>query len=113
MALRARQGWCLPWYSSHGSRFNCDFHVTLDESVAPTEHNFRPVTIPRDEQPGEGQDLSVFFRLGDEGFHTYSTDARGVEGLHNPTALLDLTPYGRQEDGKDSPAGWPQRPTYG
>ena len=27
--------------------------------------------------------------------------------------LLDLTPYGRQEDWEDSPLGWPQRPTYG
>lgn len=30
-----------PWYSSHGSDFNYDFHVTLDESVAPIEYNFR------------------------------------------------------------------------
>jgi Bacterial protein of unknown function (DUF899) len=28
-------------------------------------------------------------------------------------SLLDRTPYGRQEDFEDSPAGWPQRPTYG
>jgi predicted dithiol-disulfide oxidoreductase (DUF899 family) len=112
-AHRERQGWNLPWYSSHGSRFNYDFHVTFDESVAPTQHNFRPVMIPQDEQPGEGQGLSVFFRLGDEVFHTYSTYARGVEGLSNATAFLDVTPYGRQEEWEDSPAGWPQHPTYG
>jgi hypothetical protein len=27
--------------------------------------------------------------------------------------LLDMTVYGRQEDFEDSPAGWPQKPTYG
>lgn len=26
--------------------------------------------------------------------------------------LLDLTPYGRQEDWEDSPDGWPQTPPY-
>lgn len=112
-AYKARRGWTVPWYSSHGSTFNYDFHVTFDESVAPTEHNFRPVTIPADEQPGEGQGLSVFFRLGDDVYHTYSTYARGVEGLTNGYSFLDVTPYGRQEDWEDSPPGWPQRPTYG
>ena len=28
-------------------------------------------------------------------------------------ALLDVTPYGRQQDFEESPPGWPQRPTYG
>ena len=28
-------------------------------------------------------------------------------------ALLDMTPWGRQQDFEDSPAGWPQKPTYG
>ncbi|MBT2234656.1 DUF899 domain-containing protein [Nonomuraea sp. NEAU-A123] len=28
-------------------------------------------------------------------------------------SVLDLTPYGRQEDWEDSPPGWPQHPTYG
>jgi predicted dithiol-disulfide oxidoreductase (DUF899 family) len=27
------------------------------------------------------------------------------------TGILDLTPYGRQEDWEDSPPGWPQNPT--
>lgn len=27
--------------------------------------------------------------------------------------ILDLSPYGRQEDWEDSPPGWPQHPTYG
>ncbi len=112
-AYKEQQGWSVPWYSSYGSEFNYDFHATFDESVAPTEHNFRSVTIPADEQPGESHGLSVFFRLDDAVYHTYSTYARGVEGLTDPYSLLDVTPYGRQEDWEDSPSGWPQRPTYG
>ena len=27
-------------------------------------------------------------------------------------ALIDLLPYGRQEEWQDSPEGWPQSPTY-
>ena len=40
-AFRARMGWAVPFYSSHGSDFNYDFHVTLDESIAPVEYNYR------------------------------------------------------------------------
>ena len=120
-AYKARRGWGVPWYSSHGSRFNYDFHVTFDASVAPIEYNFRGVAEleqagmppPPGEQPFEGHGLSVFFRLDGGVFHTYSTYARGVEGLSNGYSLLDVTPYGRQEDWEDSPPGWPQRPTYG
>ena len=108
----------MPWYSSYDSDFNYDFHVTFDENVAPFEHNFR--TRAEQEQrgetrfgPGESQGLSVFFRIDDNVFHSYSTYARGVEGLTNSFSLLDTTPYGRQQDFEDSPPGWPQRPTYG
>ncbi|MCU1388160.1 MAG: hypothetical protein JWL72_1498, partial [Ilumatobacteraceae bacterium] len=38
---KAERGWTFPWYSSFGSDFNYDFHVTLDASVAPVEFNFR------------------------------------------------------------------------
>ena len=55
----------------------------------------------------------MFFRVGDAIFHTYSTFARGTEGVVGAVSMLDLTPFGRQEDFEDSPAGWPQRPTYG
>ncbi len=111
-AYKAQRGWRWPWYSSFGSDFNYDFHVSFDESIAPLEYNFRPVNIPADEQ-GEAPGLSVFFRLDDAVFHTYSTYARGAEMLCNSYSFLDLTPYGRQEDWEDSPPGWPQRPTYG
>lgn len=118
-AYKEKKGWTLPWYSSYGSDFNYDFHVTLDEAVAPVEYNFRDKAEleARADEPyflqGEQHGLSVFFRLGDDVFHTWSAYARGVEGLTNAYSLLDVTPYGRQEDWEDSPAGWPQNPTYG
>ena len=43
---KAKKGWDFPWYSSHGSDFNYDFHVTHDESVTPIEYNFD--TYPED-----------------------------------------------------------------
>lgn len=115
-AYKAERGWRIPWYSSHGSSFNYDFHVTLDEQIAPVEYNYRD---PREHSTdpgaakGERPGMSVFFRLGEEVFHTYSTYGRGGESLTDGYALLDITPYGRQEDFEDSPPGWPQKPTYG
>jgi predicted dithiol-disulfide oxidoreductase (DUF899 family) len=32
---KSRRGWTFPWYSSYGSDSNYDFHVALDESIAP------------------------------------------------------------------------------
>jgi predicted dithiol-disulfide oxidoreductase (DUF899 family) len=61
----------------------------------------------------EAHGMSVFFRLDDDVYHTYSTYARGCESLTDSYRLLDLTPFSRQESFEDSPAGWPQRPTYG
>src|SRR3954451_13967108 len=37
---RARLGWTFPWYSSEGSDFNFDYHVSFDERVAPLEYNY-------------------------------------------------------------------------
>jgi predicted dithiol-disulfide oxidoreductase (DUF899 family) len=117
---KAQQGWNLPWVSSFDSDFNYDFHVTLDESISPIQYNYRDQEELRHRQgdepyflQGEMHGLSVFFRLDDDIFHTYSTYARGCEGLTDAYSLLDLTPYGRQEDFEDSPPGWPQKPTYG
>lgn len=117
-AYRLVRGWSVPWYSSFGSDFNYDFYVTLDEKVAPIEYNYRDkAEMERKNGPNsmqaEGHGLSVFFRVGNDVFHTYSTYARGVEGLTNAYSLLDVTPYGRQEDFEDSPSGYPQKPTYG
>ncbi|MGI8624894.1 MAG: DUF899 domain-containing protein, partial [Solirubrobacteraceae bacterium] len=50
---KARKSWRFPWYSSYGSDFNYDFHVTLDGSVAPLEYNYRTVEENAFEQPVE------------------------------------------------------------
>ncbi len=117
-AYKAQKGWRLPWFSSFGNDFNYDFHVTLDEKVAPVEYNYRSrAELEARNGPnsteGEGHGLSVFFRMEPDVFHTYSAYARGVESVTDAYSLLDRTPYGRQEDFEDSPAGWPQRATYG
>jgi predicted dithiol-disulfide oxidoreductase (DUF899 family) len=117
-AYKAKKGWSVPWYSSFGSDFNYDFHVTNDEKVAPVEYNYRnKAELEANKVPnaisGEEHGLSVFFRIGDDVFHTYSAYARGTEGLTGSRALLDMTSYGRQQDFEDLPLGWPQKPTYG
>ncbi|MBC8143274.1 MAG: DUF899 domain-containing protein [Armatimonadetes bacterium] len=108
-AYKARKGWDEPWFSSLGSDFNYDYHVTLDKNVAPTEYNYQEESDDR----GEAHGLSVFFRNNNDLFHTYSAYARGVESVTDSFRLLDLTPYGRQSDFEESPMGWPQNPTYG
>ncbi len=117
-AYKAQMGWSVPWYSSLGSDFNYDFHVTLDENVAPIEYNYRNLAEMQARKgpngmKGEEHGLSVFFRLDDKVFHTYSAYARGTESLTDARTLLDQTPYGRQQSFEDSPLGWPQKPTYG
>ena len=92
---KARKGWTFPWYSSHGSDFNHDFHVTLDDSIAPAEYNYRPMPVDEStEMPG----TSYFLRDGDRVFHTYSSYARGAEATGGSYYWLDLTALGRQED---------------
>jgi predicted dithiol-disulfide oxidoreductase (DUF899 family) len=91
-SYKKRMGWTVPWFSSAGTDFNADFGVTTPE--------------------GETFGLSVFLRVGDNVFHTYFITDRGVEVLDGNFTLLDMTPFGRQEEWEDSPAGWPQTPPY-
>jgi predicted dithiol-disulfide oxidoreductase (DUF899 family) len=101
--FKARMGWTFPWYSSSGSDFNYDFHVTLDESIAPIEYNYRDKAeleqagFPPD-MTGELHGTSVFLRDGDRVFHTYSTYGRGTEQVGGTHYYLDMTALGRQED---------------
>jgi predicted dithiol-disulfide oxidoreductase (DUF899 family) len=104
---KARRGWTFPWYSSYGSDFNYDFHVTLDESVAPVEYNYRTPEEHRQagtayyvegDQPMEMPGSSYFLRDGERIFHTYSTFGRGAEQSGGSYYFLDLTALGRQED---------------
>jgi predicted dithiol-disulfide oxidoreductase (DUF899 family) len=104
---KAKKGWTFPWYSSFGSDFNYDFHVTMDESVAPVEYNYRSKAeheaagtgyYLEGEPPIEEPGLSFFLRDGDTVYHTYSTYARGAEMLGGSYYFLDLTALGRQEE---------------
>jgi predicted dithiol-disulfide oxidoreductase (DUF899 family) len=97
---RKRMGWTIPWYSSFESDFNVDF------GVGPQ--------MPREGvyQDGESFGLSVFIRDDASVFRTYFTTHRGVEALGSVWTFLDLTPLGRQEEGEDSPAGYPQTKPY-
>jgi predicted dithiol-disulfide oxidoreductase (DUF899 family) len=100
--FRARMDWAVPWYSSAGSRWNYDFHATMDESIAPVEYNYQDAeTLRAAGKPwytsGDWHGLSVFLREGEEIFHTYSTYERGLEMLLSPYNYLDLTPLGRQD----------------
>jgi predicted dithiol-disulfide oxidoreductase (DUF899 family) len=80
----------MTWYSTANSAFGSD------------------VGAP----PGEGFAVNVFLRDGDTVYRTWHTNGRGTEQLGYSFALIDLLPYGRQEEWQDSPAGWPQGPTY-
>ncbi|MEO8551132.1 MAG: DUF899 family protein [Kofleriaceae bacterium] len=88
-AYKAKMGWTLPFVSSRGNGFT-------DATGA-----------------GEGFQLDVFLRDGERVYRTYSTTQRGVDRLLFSNNVLDLVPYGRQEEFEDSPEGWPQHPTYG
>jgi predicted dithiol-disulfide oxidoreductase (DUF899 family) len=118
-AYRAERGWTFPFFSSHGSDFNYDFHVTLDETRAPVEYNYRTKAelidagIPGEHLRGDWPGASVFLRDGDVVYHTYSAYARGMDELATPYQFLDRTVYGRQEAWEDSPDGWPQDITSG
>ena len=100
--FKASKGWTFPWYSSYGGDFNYDFHVTLDESVAPVEYNYRDAQewaaagLPK--LPRELHGTSAFLRDGERVFHTYSTYARGTEQVGGTHYYLDMTALGRQED---------------
>jgi predicted dithiol-disulfide oxidoreductase (DUF899 family) len=104
---RQEHGWTLPWYSSYGSDFNYDFHVTLDETKAELEYNYR--TKPEHDaagtgyyfegdQPIEEPGTSCFLQVDGTVFHTYSSFGRGAEWTGGSYAFLDLTALGRQEE---------------
>ncbi len=90
LAYKAKVGNKMDWYSSSDSSFGADV----------------------DAAPGEGFGVNVFVRDGDTVYRTWHTNGRGTEQLSHTFALIDLLPYGRQEEWQDSPAGWPQDPTY-
>jgi predicted dithiol-disulfide oxidoreductase (DUF899 family) len=109
-AYRTRMGWGVPWYSSSGSSFNYDFHVTIDPEVAPVEYNYLDQAGLEAKNAawkgwtGEQPGTSAFLRQGERVFHTYSHYERGGDILINTYNWLDQTALGRQEDW-EQPAG--------
>ena len=86
-AYRARMGWDdWPWYTTRDD-FSKDFDV--------------------DQWFG----INVFFRDGDRVYRSYYATSRASEELSSVWALLDITPFGRQEQWQDAPDGVPQDPT--
>ncbi|MFC8044544.1 DUF899 domain-containing protein [Nocardia sp. NPDC057353] len=90
LAYARKVGNTMTWYSTANSPFGTDVG-------APPEAGFA---------------VNVFLRDGDTVYRTWHTDGRGTEQLSHTFPLIDLLPYGRQEEWQDSPAGWPQSPTY-
>jgi len=120
-AYRQRMGWTFPWASSNGSEFNFDFNTSLTEQQqrsGKAQYNYRvegewrkpsadgPVaqfaamagtdaaTFLR-ERPG----MSTFALEDGVVYHTYSTYARGLDGLWGAYQWLDRAPKGRNEAG--------------
>lgn len=90
LAYKRKVGNKMDWYSSSESPFGADVGAA----------------------PGTGFAVNVFLRDGDTVYRTWHTDGRGTEQLSHTFALIDLLPFGRQEEWQDSPDGWPQSPTY-
>ena len=89
LTYKERVGNKMTWYSTSNSPFGAD------------------VGAP----PGGGFGVNVFLRDGDTVYRTWHTNGRGCEQLSH-IGLIDLLPYGGQEQWQDSPDGWPQSPTY-
>ena len=90
LAYKRKVGNRMEWYSSSDSPFGAD----MDAPV------------------GGGFAVNVFLRDGDAVYRTWHTAGRGTEQLSHSFALIDILPWGRQEEWLDSPSGWPSRPTY-
>jgi predicted dithiol-disulfide oxidoreductase (DUF899 family) len=120
-AYKRRMGWTFPWASSFGTDFNDNFSVGFTEEQqrkGGIDYNYRrepawqvrggdtPVariaamtgtdaaTYTR-ERPG----LSAFVLDDGVVYHTYSTYARGLDGLWGMYQWLDRAPKGRNETG--------------
>jgi predicted dithiol-disulfide oxidoreductase (DUF899 family) len=112
-------GWTFPWASSFGGDFNSDFNVQFTEEQqrqGDIEYNYRREEqwLPRE---GEGPVAEIAAMTGtdpatytrerpgmsafalDDGvvYHTYSTYARGLDGLWGMYQWLDRAPRGRNE----------------
>ena len=130
-AYKRRLGWTFPWASSLNGDFNFDFNVAFTEEQQRTgdiEYNFRRAGHAMDMSPAPepvvrfaancGTDapsfardrpgMSAFALEDDVVYHTYSTYARGLDGLWGMYQWLDRAPKGRNEAGP----WWRRRDEY-
>jgi predicted dithiol-disulfide oxidoreductase (DUF899 family) len=132
-AYKRRMGWTFPWASSLDSEFNFDFNVSVTEEQqreGDVEYNFRrgghafdatevPEPVAQNaamagtdvatytrERPG----MSTFVLEDGVVYHTYSTYARGLDGLWGMYQWLDRAPIGRNENGG---VWWRRHDEYG
>jgi predicted dithiol-disulfide oxidoreductase (DUF899 family) len=121
-AYKRRMGWTFPWASSLGSDFNYDFNVSFTEQQqreGVIEYNYRraghamdvtPVPEPVAQNAAmTGTDAATYTRerpgmsafVLDDGavYYSYSTYARGLDGLWGMYQWLDRAPKGRNETG--------------
>lgn len=103
-SFKKRMGWSVPWMSSYGTGFNHDFGVSFgEEEMKGNNYNFGTIAPYGPEVPG----LSAFYKDEDGVvYHTYSTYARGLEGIVGVYALLDMAPKGRDENELPWPMAW-------
>ena len=103
-ARRRKMGWTFPWVSSGGTDFSFDFDVSFREGQADrATYNYQPKQGAMTDLPG----ISAFVKDQDGStFHTYSCFARGLDPMNPAYAYLDLTAFGRQEDGLPNPMSW-------
>lgn len=99
-AYKKRMGWSFKWLSSGATDFNYDYQVSHDPEAAKggtAYYNYGTGQRVGEEQPG----VSVFYKdpSGDV-YHTYSAYSRGIDLLNGAYNYIDLTPKGRDEDGK-------------
>jgi predicted dithiol-disulfide oxidoreductase (DUF899 family) len=118
---KQRMGWTFPWASSLGGEFNFDFNVAITDEQQREggfEYNYRRGAVLQmrgDQGPVaqmaamSGTDVATFTRerpgmstfVLENGvvYHTYSTYARGLDGLWGMYQWLDRAPRGRNESG--------------
>lgn len=95
---RAERGWQHRWVSS----FDTTYH-----------HDWGWTRVDDNGQEGQLPGYSYYLLKDGAVYLTYMTTARGTEAILPVAHIMDRTVYGRQQQWEDSPAGWPQGPTYG
>jgi predicted dithiol-disulfide oxidoreductase (DUF899 family) len=119
-AYKRRMEWTFPWASSLGGDFNFDFNASVTEEqqrVGDVEYNYQrggPQSasgegIAAKHAAMTGTDVATYVRempgmsafVLEDGviYHTYSTYARGLDGLWGMYQWLDRAPKGRNETG--------------